>query len=126
MSILRTALVTVLLLLATTSRATADLHGDVSTVGAVSAGLASAAVEFFSWGFGTPLEVSILMHTAVAWGADKVKVGYTPDQNVNQLVAITVPPAPSIASDNLINPSRIRSANALLQDLPHKIAPLMS
>lgn len=102
-------------------QATEITHGDISTVGSVSAGLSSVAVLLFSWGFGAPLQASILIHTGLLWAADKVEVGFIPDQNFDSLAAINVPTAPSIATDNLIAPSDISAANGLLQDLASSI-----
>lgn len=101
-------------------------HSDVTTVGGIAGGLASVAGTIFTWGFGAFLEASILLHTGAIWAADKVEVGFIPDPNFNSLAAITVPPAPSIATDNLIDPSDIGAANTLLQNLTQSIGALRS
>ena len=97
--------------------AAAPTHSDVTTVGGIAAGLSSVAVTVFTWGFGSFLEASILIHTGALWAADKVEVGYAHDPHFTQLASIVVPPSPSFVSDNLIAAAQLDAANALAQDL---------
>lgn len=106
--------------------AKAQTHGDITTVGGIAGGLASCAASLFTWGFGIPLQVSIILHTGGAWALSREgsPSRYVPDMNTGVLAPVVAPTAPSVSSDDRIDAANIDAANALIKDIVQAVSVL--
>lgn len=104
----------------------AQTHGDITTVGGIAGGLASCAASLFTWGFGIPLQVSIILHTGGAWAMSREgsPSRYVTDMDTGVLAPIPVLSPPSVSSDDRIDVANIAAANALIKDIVQAVATL--